>query len=115
MPQNMPVPEVEAAIAQVLAAEREALAAVEAARAEGGEILLQAHVEARRIAERGERRLGRLRAAVTRRVREEAERIEDEIVRLAAAPVETPADEAAVAAAVAAVAAALIGTEEQQQ
>ena len=41
MPQNMPVPEVEAAIAQVLAAEREALAAVEAARAEGGPGILQ--------------------------------------------------------------------------
>lgn len=113
MPEDTPVPEVEAAIAQVLAAEREALAAIEAARAEGGDILLQARAEARRIAGRGEQRLSRLREAVARRERAQADRIEAEIARLAAAPIESPADEAAVAAAVAAIAAALIGTEPQ--
>lgn len=42
---------------------------VEAARAEGGEMLLRAQAEVRRVAERGERRLGRLREAVARRAR----------------------------------------------
>ncbi len=105
MPEDKPAEEVEAAIAEVLAAERDALAAIEAARREGEEILLGARTLARRIAERGEQRLARLREAAARRIRQQTELVEAEIARLAAAAIGSPADEAGIAAAVAAVAA----------
>jgi hypothetical protein len=98
LPEDKPAEEVEAAIAEVLAAERDALAAIEAARREGEGILLGARTQARRIAERGEQRLARLREAAARRIRQQTEQVEAEIARLAAAAIDSPADEAAIAA-----------------
>jgi len=111
LPEDKPAAEVEAAIAEVLAAERDALAAIEAARREGEEILLGARAQARRIAERGEQRLACLREAAASRIRQQTEQVEAEIARLAAAAIDSPADEAAIAAAVAAVAAELGGAQ----
>ena len=111
MPADRPSAEVEAAVAEVLAAGRGALAAIGAARREGGGSPLGALAQARRIAERGEQRLARLREAAARRIRQQTEEVEAEIARLAAAAIDSPADEAAIAAAVAAVAAELGGAQ----
>lgn len=81
---------IEAAIARVLGAEREARAATEAARGQATARIESARTQAIAIARRAERRISRYRAATEQRVEAERREIEAQIGALAHAAGEDP-------------------------
>jgi hypothetical protein len=109
-PHPSPERAAEAAIAQVLAAERAGREAIASAHVEAAHIGEQARAQARALAERTQRRMRRLRAAFERRTDAEVAALQTQADALAA-PHELDSDEAArVDDAVARLAAQLTGS-----
>jgi len=73
---------IEAAIAQVLAAERDADVAVAQCRLDAAAMIEQAHADARALAQRTERRIGRIRAAFEASTAREVARLDAESAQL---------------------------------
>ncbi len=89
MPQSespAPAQAVEAAITRVLDAERDAHRAIEDARVTATRILDAARLAARAVAERGDRRIRDLGAALARKVQSEIAALDAEIAALDAEP-----------------------------
>ena len=109
MPEATPDPEVETAIERVLAAEREALADIDAARLEGERLHARAALAAQAVKRRNERRIASLHAAFERHTQADIDAIERQIAGASAAPVEVASDVEAIGRAVAGLAALLTG------
>lgn len=99
----------DAAIARVLAAERQALQAIDAARVQAQHSDEAARAAARALAERTERRLRRVGEAFDEHTRQALAQLDDEATRWAQAGSDAAADHDAVEQAVARLARELIG------
>lgn len=106
---TIPDREVEAAIARVLAAERESQEAIAAAHAEAAAIAERSRAGVRALAEHTQRRMRRLRAAFERRTGAELASLQMQAEALAAPQPPAADDDARVAGAVARLVAELTG------